>query len=662
MELDEGAVGEVCSVLSQLVDPDPRVQSEIFERFQRLQDGYPLLCFVLVHIVDDERFSMNLKSAAIVVLYRNLEKITTEYIAMFIDYAVPLLKKLVGNANPHLAKYSTAIMTFLFGKYGIESCPFFFELLSFLFQKEETHQDAVNCLYELAIVQRDVPEELLAQAVQILPGPHMFQILNVIRLVVPRHVEFICSQVMPLLLSLCNTMSAPCVGESGAIAVLVFGHHPEQLFGEFIAHCIMNDLSPVNSPAIAELLDSPLVEPFEPVILALMHRLSFQDDEFMSDGTCAMCQTILEEMAKWSSDVSQIVVANLDKCENPGHFCRCLYPVIQVLPNAGDFTPTLESFIAGPFKGDAAVCMMSACFSIPQYANKAIEFAVPLIMDEKEYVRQQGIFALTELFEFEFEPKVDILEGLIETFRTHMDAIPLAQLINRYVVHFCELEFTPLIQEFSTFVRRLFMEGSPDHPMLPAAIETVASLIQLANAQDLVAPVLARAHPLLMIDDPNLISSLCFLLASLVRSFGENVVIDDAIVERLSSLLTVEDNPQMVISVLEAVDEILKNMPSLAQHVLAPWTTIMVSIFTVSNMELSSMISQVLLNIIPQLPPPLLQELLHKCGLVMRMTSDLTESQLMIYRLGERITQYLQSQHVDVDPSIHTLFASHSEV
>ena len=665
MEFDEAVVQDICRVLSNLKSPDPSVQAQIFDRFQRLQCEQPMLCFFLAHVVMDERFAMDLKYAAILVLYRSLDQLKPDFAHRFIEYAVPILRKLLDGGDPFLSKYSVAILTSLFGRFGAEACPFFIDLVSFLFQQEGSVEDAINCLNELALVKKDVPEELLALALSCFAGPHMYQILTVFRKVASRHVDFFSEKVMPLILASCSNMTPACVGESGAIAVVCYGRYPEPAFGAFIAQCVMSNSSPVHSCAIAELLDSPLTEPFEPLIIALMHRIAFQDEEFMGDGTCVMCQTIIEEMAKWSSEVPPMVIRHLDKCVNAGHFCRCLYPVIQVLTNASEFIEVIESHMQGPFKGDAATCLMSACFSIPTYAGRAIDLIVPLLIDDSEYVRQQSIFALTELFEFEFEPKREILEFLIQTFKTQTgsDLVTCAQLINRYVVHFQMLEFTPLIRDYLQYICHCFLEASQDHPLLPAAAETLASLVQLApdpDRQAVVPPILSRTHYLMATDDPNLISSLCFLLGCLLRSFAEIVASSSeasSICNRISTLLTVEDNPQMIISVLDPVGQIIEKAPTLATAFTETWTAIMTSIFTVSNMDLSSAISQILIKLVPTLPPSVCEELLHKCGLVVMMARELTESQMKIYELGKAIIQRIQSAGGQVDESLCSAFA-----
>ena len=112
------------------------------------------------------------------------------------------------------------------------------------------------------------------------------------------------------------------------------------------------------------------------------------------------------------------------------------------------------------------MCLMSICFTIPEYTQKAIELILPVLEEESHNMKSQAIYSLSELFEAEFEPSPAILEYLIAAVAAHDGdhMVQIAQLVNRYAVHFSSLEMTPAITEYVQSIGSFFLETETDHP------------------------------------------------------------------------------------------------------------------------------------------------------------------------------------------------------
>lgn len=488
--IDEDILQQICNGLDEVTTPDNSVLINIFKQFQYLHSQLPTFCFYLLFIISSDQFPFNRRLCALIVLNRNFSHVPDEYNEAFLSNAKPLLEEIINLPFSPLTSISAAMLCSMAKLYGLEKFPDFFSQILSLFSNQDTIQVGLECLKEMIQNDQKIPSEILDILPQLIDSPYCKTTLDISYLLCSLSIEevtFVHESILPLIFNFCTDFDENSLSQAGSISASLYIDFPIEETADFLIELLSIDSIKIRESILLEFGNVKSFHLYSPLIMSLFQLMEFPDDDLTEFGPCSMSQQILEKAASCHGE-QFITIAKtfiddhftfieqlfdnikeghgVDSSENVGWYLRCLYTILSTLResvNSEDAESEIENefgvyytIILGcfesEFRGDAALCLMSFCFSNPQIVNESFEKILPLLTDDDVGIQYQSLISLNQLVEFsELDPEIDQFAFLIDLMK-ETNEVSIASLANRYAQHF------PVLNDSNEYILNLYHE------------------------------------------------------------------------------------------------------------------------------------------------------------------------------------------------------------
>ncbi|OHT00298.1 hypothetical protein TRFO_07950 [Tritrichomonas foetus] len=692
--IDSNLLENICTILDKVTTPDNSVQKMIFQEFQNLHAQLPTFSFYLVSIISSDQFSMNRRFCALLVLHKIFYRIPQQFTEKFIVLIKPILEQIIKMPFSPFTNVTVSLYSSLFhlysDKYLIIFQDFFAHILT-LFHNPETIQIGINCIYELLLSENDkIPIEIFNLIPQFINSPFFKEALLVTNSLMKINIDFVYNQIIPSIFSAFSNFDEFSMSKAAEIVSYVYLTYPNQVIGDFLVSCLNCRSRIISESLLSQLSDPKSIFPYPPLILALLQQMSEPDNDCTEFGPSSMAQQIVQTMNDcYGDEISNIVKSFLPNCENQGHFLRCLYTILSTIPDSSQFLPFIlsqlecqhlhnitnniqidgttlqvmngenngEVNVVGEFRGDAALCLMSFCFSNPGFVNDAMNKIIPLLADKDRNVRFQAILALTELIEFEFEPNFNHFFFLINLMKETNNS-EIARLASRYSLHFPIFnDSQPIITGFYQDLVLYFLNYNSEHCLYQYMIDMFSLFILAVNEpfETFNKNVFVKLLTLLNeIFDESIFSSYFELTRSLFKAYsnffpamnGEFLQLVEALTKKMLFVMMNETENILLVKtgfeILEFVFSIFVRNDSFKN-----------CFFELSLRYFSKLCEEFedfIMNI------DIVKFLLLHCCQILTSSENISNGTIDIKILGLCLMMQLTKSHEKVDPNIQVLF------
>lgn len=485
-EINGEILEQICAVLDAATNPDNDLLSKIFSQFEELHSQLPTFCFYLLHIISEDKNPIQRRLIAIIVLKNNFRLLENSLTESFLSIAKPLLEEIIKQPYSPFTVVSATMLCSMIKMYGIEKFPDFYDQLSDLFTNSNTVQVGLECFKELIGSKQDIPEPLLQLLSQIINSPYCKTALDVSYLLCDKDDSFVLETILPSIFECSSSFDEDSLSVAASISSFLYLHYPIEDIADFLIACMNSNSVEINESILLELNNDKSFEIYPPLIERLLLLMELPDDDVTVFGPCSMAQQILQVASDVHGNEFNLIVngfidehfpfimdiyksvkdgGTINEEQNVGFFLRCIYTILSNLRDGIDEENIQEienkfevyhTIIMGcfdsVFKGDAALCLMSFCFSNEQNINEALDHILPLLIDDDEGVRFQSLVALDSLVEFDnFTSNIEHFAFLIELAKSSND-VSIARLANRYAQHF------PVLNDSNEFINDLYHE------------------------------------------------------------------------------------------------------------------------------------------------------------------------------------------------------------
>ncbi|OHT04442.1 hypothetical protein TRFO_06345 [Tritrichomonas foetus] len=445
-------------------------QQEIFNELQNIVNQVPQFYLYFIHILITPEIGSLHQLLSIISLRRYMPFINRDLLPSFFQIIIPhLLNILISPISP-LTSHTAILLTTIYSICD-QFAPDFDKILFSLLSKEETLHIGLDCIMEL--IQRNIPvriehfQNLLHLFYKHPESNYVSQFLSIFSNILQGqmaefYINYIASEILQFIQKFYEKFQPISLSEAMSIVALFYIKNGNECLGDFLIYCIQNldDLS-IDGLYI---LSRPKKIPFyQPLVVQLFDCLEFSDESFDEVSVSSHAQSILISLFEEQSEViSTIIFPLIQQCNNPGQILRALYIIIDEIEDKIDLNQFFQLAMEhskDECRGDSILflCKIAEPDNIPFIIDEFL----PLLLDSSSSVRDKVLFSFKELFQEDFESKIEwsgtFYQAFIISVRSndHVLSLRLAQIIYSFLLPFEKLE-GPLFESFFRDIYSLF--------------------------------------------------------------------------------------------------------------------------------------------------------------------------------------------------------------
>ncbi|OHS95537.1 hypothetical protein TRFO_10413 [Tritrichomonas foetus] len=691
---EDSVFNQVCSICEVATQSSNEAHTQAISRITELQQNHPNYFMYFLPILSNNDFSLNFKIISLIIILHSHEMIEEPFISLFLQTFVPVLKNLLLTSESRISRLSAAVICSIINKHGIDCIPTFFQQLINLFQHPETIQTGFILLDEYTNYSKQVPEIILMILLELLKSCEFhFLSLSIFDKIFDYSVEFIHSNVIPIILSIVNSFEPNSLIKASSIVGKIFIHFNDSIIGDFLANFISQANEEIVDALITTLFDKEeWIEPYPPLIFSLLLKLHKQDDDCSIFGICSMSQSILYSMYEKSREtIWPIVIDVISKINDTGHILRCLSIIIsqpeisqQYLPfvintftnhssdnislfnqsscdqscNQNEFDEECKCF-----KGEAAICLSKYCESNTDKIDGFISLILPLLNDNDFNTRYQALIAFQNIIELDFEPNIEHfidLYQLIMSMVNSSNTVDIAYLASDYFIHFVQIDqsnqiINSIFHEIFTFI----LNTNIMHPLFIPFSEILSKMIEVLQIE--FSPSFQNLTQKMFhiistnIDIEEVYVSLLILKNIICKKLYD--VNNNSTISTFADLINncLQNNKNCAITkILFEIILILLNQTQKIMNIYSDfYLQACLNHFSTRNQELTEIISQILLFLIPKMSFQQAQVCLQKCSFFVRFFQNKKSA---TFYFGNLLFNILLENHQVIDDFVKEPF------
>lgn len=698
--LSPSTLQQICQIFNDLTNPntDTSIVQQLTSKISEFQTNEPQFHFYLLAILSNDEFSIQEKLLSLIIIYRSYFLIDKSLNSSFIQNSIPILEELLQGKIQEISRLSAAIICSYISRFGKQIIPNFFDHIIQMMQNQEQIEAAFYTLEELSQGSIKIPKEILRILVDYVDADNSYHYiaLSIFNNIVEDSINFVHQELIPRILNSYESYELNSLAKLSTISLSTFIHFQDPIIGDFIANCLVINLPPeesseniIDDQLISTLFDKEDdIQPYRPIISALITKLEKQDDDITNYGICSMSQSILMTLFnKYPEIIGPIVIESISKIENNnGFLIRCLSIIISDSEASEEFIPLIFDEITnnGDSRGEAALCLSRYCeFNCDsnEIIEKSLSLILPLLGEINDLnIRHQSILAIQNIFDainHSFQPNIEHIEflaNLLKIPQLNSNFVDFTDFIGIYLSFFSSFdEFfeekneDSFIRSFFNEIIRFFFSEDETNPLfisfsniLSVFLSKISNISAFGSLlTDILDKILTVLNENDEINDSNIDEkySCLDLLESILTSyheFEENKL--EKIVNFLIKVIKTQTQSQIIIQKafdLSLLFYQINPQLMMSEQIVSFFLESCTNYLSTTNQEISYIVSQILILLIPKMNLEQIRMFLKKCVLFLRLYGDRSSP---VYSFGHQLYHILVENGQEIDSFIEEFF------